>query len=108
MKKIFSFLVMALFSASMFAGSVTVKSTFTKATAPADNKVTDLEGKVTWNIATTVGDSSAGDPTCVTGTSYKIECLKFGDKGTRYFSKVEFSTDLLQGLQGNCCKTLCC
>ena len=93
MKKIFSFLVMALFSASMFAGSVTVKSTFTKATAPADNKVTDLEGKVTWNIATTVGDNSAGDPTYGTGASYKIECLKFGSKATQYFSKVEFSTD---------------
>ena len=93
MKKIFSFLLMALFSASMFAGSVTVKSTFTKATVPADNKVTDLEGKVTWNIATTVGDNSAGDPTYGTGASNKIECLKFGNKGTQYFSKVEFSTD---------------
>lgn len=93
MKKIFSFLVMALFSASMFAGSVTVKSTFTKTTAPADNKVTDLEGKVTWNIATTVGDNSAGDPTYGTGASCKIECLKFGNKAKQYFSKVEFSTD---------------
>ena len=93
MKKIFSFLVMALFSASMFAGSVTVKSTFTKATAPADNKVTDLEGKVTWNIATTVCDNPAGAPTYGTGASYKIECLKFGDNGKQYFSKVEFSTD---------------
>lgn len=77
----------------MFAAPVTVKSTFTKATVPADNKVTDLEGKVTWNIATTVGDNSGGDPTYVTGKSNSIECLKFGNKGTQYFSKVEFSTD---------------
>ena len=89
MKKILSFLMMALFSVSMFAADVTVKSTFTKATVPADNKVTDLDGKVTWNIATTVG---AGSPTYAVGKS-TIECLKFGGSKTEYFSKVEFSTD---------------
>ena len=89
MKKILSFLMMALLSVSLFAADVTVKSTFTKATVPADNKVTDLDGKVTWSIATTVG---AGSPTYAVGKS-TIECLKFGGSKTEYFSKVEFSTD---------------
>ena len=54
-------MMVALFSATMFAAEpVTVKSTFTKATVPAENKVTDLEGVVTWDIATVVGVSNKG------------------------------------------------
>lgn len=91
MRKILSFLMMTLFSVSMFAAEpVTVKSTFTKATKPADNKVTDLEGKVTWDIATTVGQ---GEPTYVTGQSNSVEAIKFGGSKSVYFSKVELSTD---------------
>ena len=91
MRKILSFLMMTLFSVSMFAAEpVTVKSTFTKATKPADNQVTDLEGKVTWDIATTVGQ---GEPTYATGQSNSVEAIKFGSSNSIYFSKVEFSTD---------------
>ncbi|MBQ7530246.1 MAG: starch-binding protein [Paludibacteraceae bacterium] len=75
----------------MFAAEpVTVKSTFTKATKPADNKVTDLEGVVTWNIATTVG---AGEPTYAVGAASSVEAIKFGASKSVYYSKVEFSTD---------------
>lgn len=91
MRKILSFLMMALFSVSMFAAEpVTVKSTFTKATKPENNKVTDLAEVVTWDIATTVG---AGEPAIAVGSSNKVECLKFGNSKSIYFSKVEFSTD---------------
>ncbi len=75
----------------MFAAEpVTVKSTFTKATKPENSKVTDLEGKVTWDIATTVGQ---GEPTYATGQSNSVESIKFGGSKSVYFSKVEFSTD---------------
>lgn len=91
MRKILSFLMMTLFSVSMFAAEpVTVKSTFTKATKPENNQVTDLEGKVTWDIATTVGQ---GEPTYVTGQSNSVEAIKFGGSKSVYFSKVELSTD---------------
>ena len=91
MKKIFSFLAALLFASSMMAADpVVVTSTFTKATAPADSKVTDLEGKVTWSIATEVG---AGDPSYTTGKNTQIECLKFGAKAAEYFSKVTLSTN---------------
>ena len=83
--------MIALFSVAMFAaGPDPVKSTFTKGTKPAENKVTDLEGEVTWNIATTVG---AGEPTIVVGSKNSLECLKFGSSKSIYFSKEEFSTD---------------
>lgn len=83
--------MLTLFSVSMFAAEpVTVKSTFTKATKPENNQVTDLEGKVTWDIATTVGQ---GEPTYVTGQSNSVEAIKFGASKSVYFSKVEFSTD---------------
>lgn len=91
MRKILSFLMMTLFSVSMFAAEpVTVKSTFTKATKPENNKVTDLAGVVTWDIATTVGQ---GEPTYATGQSNSVEAIKFGASKSVYFSKVEFSTD---------------
>ena len=94
MRKIFSLMMVALFSATMFAADpVTVKSTFTKATVPAEDKVTDLEGKVTWDIATVVGDNSGGDPTYGTGKSSGVESLKFGNKGTQHFGKVTMSTN---------------
>ena len=84
-------MMLTLFSVSMFATEpVTVKSTFTKATKPENSKVTDLEGKVTWDIATTVGQ---GEPTYVTGQSNSVESIKFGGSKSVYFSKVEFSTD---------------
>lgn len=83
--------MLTLFSVSMFAAEpVTVKSTFTKATKPENNQVTDLEGKVTWDIATTVGQ---GEPTYATGQSNSVEAIKFGASKSVYFSKVEFSTD---------------
>ncbi len=83
--------MVTLFSVAMFATDpVTVKSTFTKATAPANNQVTDLAGVVTWNISTTVGE---GEPTYATGKTSNIECIKFGASKSVYFSKVEFSTD---------------
>ncbi len=91
MKKIFSFLAALLFASSMMAADpVVVTSTFTKATAPADSKVTDLEGVVTWSIATEVG---AGTPSYTTGKNTQIECLKFGAKAAEYFSKVTLSTN---------------
>jgi hypothetical protein len=91
MKKIFSFFAALLFASSMMAADpVVVTSTFTKATAPADSKVTDLEGKVTWSIATEVGE---GDPSYTTGKSNSVEAIKFGGSKTVYFSKVEFTTD---------------
>ena len=91
MKKIFSFLAALLFASSMMAADpVVVTSTFTKATVPADSKVTDLEGKVTWSIATEVG---AGTPSYTTGKNTQIECLKFGAKAAEYFSKVTLSTN---------------
>ena len=83
--------MLTLFSVSMFAAEpVTVKSTFTKATKPENNKVTDLAEVVTWDIATTIG---AGEPAIAGGTSNTVECLKFGNSKSIYFSKVEFSTD---------------
>lgn len=85
--------MVTLFSVAMFATDpVTVKSTFTKATVPAANKVTDLEDVVTWDIATIVGDDSGGEPTYGTGKSSSVEAIKFGNKGTQYFSKVTLST----------------
>jgi len=91
MRKIFSFLTAILFAGSMMAADpVTVKSTFTKATTPANDAVTDLEGVVTWSIATEVG---AGTPSYTTGKNTQIECLKFGAKAAEYFSKVTLSTD---------------
>ena len=91
MRKIFSFLTAILFAGSMMAADlVTVKSTFTKATTPANDAVTDLEGVVTWSIATEVG---AGTPSYTTGKNSQIECLKFGAKAAEYFSKVTLSTD---------------
>lgn len=91
MRKIFSFLTAILFAGSMMAADlVTVKSTFTKATVPANDAVTDLEGVVTWSIATEVG---AGTPSYTTGKNNQIECLKFGAKAAEYFSKVTLSTD---------------
>ena len=67
----------------------TVKSTFTKATVPANDAVTDLENVVTWSIATEVG---AGSPSYDVGKSTN-ECLKFGNSKDDYFSKITFSTD---------------
>ncbi len=93
MRKILSLLMVTLFSVAMFATDpVTVKSTFTKATVPAANKVTDLADVVTWDIATIVGDDSGGEPTYGTGKNSGVEAIKFGNKGTQYFSKVTLST----------------
>ena len=56
----------------------------------AANKITDVDGEVTWSIATVVG---AGEPTIIGGSSYSLKCLKFGSSGSKYFSKVTFTTD---------------
>ena len=91
MRKIFSLFTAILFAGSMMAADpVTVKSTFTKATTPANDAVTDLEEVVTWSIATEVG---AGTPSYTTGKNTQIECLKFGSKAAEYFSKVTLSTN---------------
>jgi len=91
MRKILSFLMLTLFSVSMFAAEpVTVKSTFTKATKPENNKVTDLAGVVTWDIATEVGQ---GEPTYAVGAASSVEAIKFGGSKSVYFKKVELSTD---------------
>lgn len=83
--------MMTLFSVSMFAAEpVTVKSTFTKATKPENNKVTDLAGVVTWDIATEVGQ---GEPTYAVGAASSVEAIKFGSSKSVYFKKVELSTD---------------
>ena len=70
-----------------------VRSTFSKATNPADDQVTDLENTVTWDIATTVG---AGSPSITTATYSQVEGLKFGSKAAEYFSKWELSTDYFE------------
>lgn len=91
--KLFSLLMLLFVGVtSMWAADPDpVKSTFTKATVPADNQVTDLEGVVTWDIATVVG---AGDnPTISVAKNNGIECVKFGDKAALHFSKVTLSTD---------------
>ena len=90
MKKIFSLFAAVLFAGSMMADATVVKSTFTNQTQAAGNAVTDLEGVVTWSIATEVG---AGEPEISNGKYSGIEALKFGKSGSQYFSKVQLSTE---------------
>jgi len=90
MKKIFSLFAAVLFAGSMMAEATVVKSTFTNQTQAAGNAVTDLEGVVTWSIATEVG---AGEPEISNGKYSGIEALKFGKSGSQYFSKVQLSTE---------------
>lgn len=68
---------------------VTVKSTFTKATVPANNQVTDLEGEVTWNIST---GEEVGSPTVGTGKYSGTEALLFGSSGSVYYKTYTLST----------------
>ena len=66
-------------------------STFNKSTDISNlAAVKDVQGVVTWSIATTVG---AGEPTVTGGTSNSVECLKFGSSKSVYFKPVVFSTD---------------
>ena len=69
---------------------VTVKSTFSKATTPSDNQVTDLESAVTWDIST---DEAVGSPSYTVGSADSKEGLKFGASKNAYYGKIDLSTD---------------
>lgn len=74
----------------MATDPVTVKSTFTKATEPSANKVTDLEGVVAWDISTS---GAVGSPTIGTGKYSGTEALLYGSSGSNYYGTVTMSTD---------------
>ena len=91
MRKLFSLLMVLFFGLGVvWATDKTVKSTFTSKTMPSDGTVTDLEGVVTWSVATEVG---VGTPEISGGTASGTSCLKFGSSGSNYFKKIELSTD---------------
>ncbi len=69
---------------------VTVKSTFSKATTPSNNQVTDLESAVTWDIST---DGAVGSPSYAVGSADSKEGLKFGASKSVYYGKIDLSTD---------------
>jgi len=92
LKLFFACLLMAVLSIGQVwaVDPVTVKSTFSKATTPSDNQVTDLESAVTWDIST---DGAVGSPSYTVGSADSKEGLKFGASKSAYYGKIDLSTD---------------